>query len=149
MKSIDRNHPGQAGKIHLANLIWFPRTHREIVTPRKGCQPCIKIGKSIKPVIPKNITSQLSSLNEPNKEIQLDFIGQIQDENLKNTYILASVDRYSRYSQGKVHHNCDTKAAIDCLNKYIKFHCITRNIRCDQAQAFKSRQFVILCSTTK
>ena len=32
MNSIHRNHPGQSGMMLLANLIWFPRFHREIVT---------------------------------------------------------------------------------------------------------------------
>ena len=31
MNLIHRNHPGQSGVMHLANLIWFPRIHREIV----------------------------------------------------------------------------------------------------------------------
>ena len=30
MNSIHRNHPGQSGMMHLANMIWFPRIHREI-----------------------------------------------------------------------------------------------------------------------
>ena len=46
MNSIHRKHPGQSGMIHLANLIWFPRIHREIVTLTQNCQPCIKIGKN-------------------------------------------------------------------------------------------------------
>ena len=32
MNSIHRNHPSQSGMMTLANLIWFPRIHREIVT---------------------------------------------------------------------------------------------------------------------
>ena len=44
MNSIHKKHPGQSGMMHLANLIWFPRIHREIVTLTQNCQPCIKIG---------------------------------------------------------------------------------------------------------
>ena len=53
MNSIHRNHPGQSGMMHLANLIWFPRIHRESVTLTQNCQPCIKIGKKLKPIITK------------------------------------------------------------------------------------------------
>ena len=145
MNAIHRKHPGQTGMMHLANLIWFPRIHREIVTLTQNCQPCIKIGKNLKPLIPKNKISELPPLVEPNEEVQLDFAGPITDEHYKESYILASVDRYSRYPHAKVYHNCDAETAISYLNQYIKFHGIPRNIRCDQAQEFKSRQFEIFC----
>ena len=75
----------------------------------------------------------------------MDFAGPIPDEKHKESCILASVDRYSRYPHAKVYHNCDAETAIEYLNQYIKFHGIPRNIRCDRAQAFKSRQFEIYC----
>ena len=111
----------------------------------QDCQPCIKTGKNLKPLIPKNRTSELPTLMEPNEEVQLDFAGPIIDEKHRESYILASVDRYSRYPHAKVYHNCDAETAIEYLNQYIKFHGVPRNIRCDQAQAFKSRQFEINC----
>ena len=146
MNSIHRNHPGQSGMMHLANMIWFPRIHREIVTLTQNCQPCIKIGKNLKPIIPKSQLANLPPLYEPNEEIQMDFAGPILDEQNNDSYILASVDRFSRYPHAKVYHNCDTDTAIKYLEKYTKFHGIPRNIRCDQAQAFKSRQFEIFCN---
>ena len=76
----------------------------------------------------------------------MDFAGPILDEQNNDSYILASVDRFSRYPHAKVYHNCDTDTAIKYLEKYIKFHGIPRNIRCDQAKAFKSRQFEIFCN---
>ena len=96
MNAIHRKRPGQTGMMHLANLIWFPRLHREIVTLFQNCQPCIKIGKNLKPLIPKNRKSELPPLMEPNEEVQLDFVGPIIDEKHKESYILASVDRYSK-----------------------------------------------------
>ena len=146
MNSIHRNHPGQSGMMHLANLMWFPRIHREIVTLIQNCQPCTKIGKNLKPIILKSKIAQLPPLQEPNEEIQLDFAGSITDEQQKDSHILASVDRFSRYPHAKVYNNCDTDTAIEYLEKYIQFHDIPRNIRCDQAQAFKSRQFEIFCN---
>ena len=82
---------------------------------------------------------------QPNEEVQLDFAGPIIDKEHKESYILASVYRYSKYPHAKVYHNCDAETAIEYLNQCIKFHGIPRNIRCDQAQAFKSRQFEIYC----
>ena len=102
MNAIHRKHPGQTGMMHLANLIWFPRIHREIVTLTQNCQPCITIGRNLKPLIPKNKISELPPLVETNEEVQLDFAGPITDEQYKESYILASVDRYSRYPHAKV-----------------------------------------------
>ena len=141
MNSIDRNHPGQSKMMHLANLIWFPRIHREIVTLTQNCQPCIKIGLNLKRIIPKSKFTQLPILLEPNEEIQLDFAVPIMDKQLKYSYILASVDRLSKYPNAKVYHNSDRETAIAYLEKNIEFHGIPRNIRCDRAQALKSRQF--------
>ena len=87
MNAIHRKHPGQSGMMHLANLIWLPRIHREIVTLTQNCQPCIKIGKNLKPLIPKNKISELPQLTEPNEEVQLDFAGPVLDEKHKESYI--------------------------------------------------------------
>ena len=117
MNSIQGNHPGQSGLMHLANLIWFPGIHREIVMLTQKSTPCIKIGKVLKPIIPKSTTTQLPTLSEPNQEIQLDFTGPIPEEQLKDSYILASLDRFSRYPHAKVYHNFDANTAIAYLEK--------------------------------
>ena len=104
------------------------------------------MGKNLKPIFPKSKIAQLPPLQEPNEEIQLDFADSITDEQQKDSHILASVDRFSRYPHAKVYHNCDTDTAIEYLEIYKKFHDIPRNIRCDQVQAFKSRQFEIFCN---
>ena len=83
MNSIHRKHPGQSGMMHLANLIWFPRIHREIVNLTQNSQTCIKKGKNLEPLIPKNKNSQLPPLMKPNEEVQLDFTGPITDEHHK------------------------------------------------------------------
>ena len=84
---------------------------RKIVILTQNCAPCIKIGMNLEPVIPKNITSQIPPLYEPNEEAQMDFAGPIQDEHLKNSKILSSVDKYSRYKHAKVYHQCDSETA--------------------------------------
>ena len=90
INSVHRDHPGKSGMIHLTNLIWFRRIHREFIRLTQNCPHCIKIVKNLESIISKNVTSQLPPLNEPNEEIQLDFEGPIQDKNLKDSYILAS-----------------------------------------------------------
>ena len=67
--------------------------------------------------------------------------GQYKTQNYKNTYILASVYRYSRYPLEKVYHNCDT--ALSYIEEYIKFHGIPRNIKIGSAHAILSKKYEI------
>ena len=147
INAVHRTHPGQVGMIRLANLIWFPQIHRTIALRAENCRQCLDQGKNLKPIIPKSNLGTLPKLSEPNEELQIDFAGPIVNTKNNNNeqYILAVVDRFSRYPSALVHTNCDTQTAIEFLNQYCKFHGIPRSIRCDQAQAFKSRAFEIYC----
>ena len=142
--SVHKTYPGQAGMIYLAQLIWYPQIHRDIVALAQRCKQCTKTGKNLKPIIPKNKYTDLPPLSEPNAEIQMDFAGPLTYNN-KDTHILVTVDRYSRYPHAEICNNCDTDTAINYLKDYIKIHGIQRSIRCDQAQAFKAKNFEIYC----
>ena len=75
----------------------------------------------------------------------MNFAGPISYKNsTQNNYILVTVDRLSRFSHAETFHRCDTETAIDYLEKYCKLHGIPRPIRCDQAQAFKAKEFDIV-----
>ena len=94
----------------------------------------------------KQNLGKLPTLEEPNEELQMDFAGPIPFRNHVDIYyILVTVDRYSRFPTAQVYKNCDTSTAIENLEEYCKFHGIPRSLRCDQAQAFKSRDFNVLC----
>ena len=74
----------------------------------------------------------------------MDFAGPIPYKNsTQNNYILVTVDRLSRFPHAESFHNCDTETAIEYLEKYCRLHGIPRSIRCDQAQAFKAKEFEI------
>ena len=74
------------------------------------------------------------------------FAGPIPYKNSShNNYILVTVDRLSRCPHAEIFHNCDTDTAIDYIERYCKLHAIPRSIRCDQAQAFKAKEFEIFC----
>ena len=87
-------------------------------------------------------------MSEPNGEIQMDSAGPIAN-NIKDTYILVTKNRYSRYPHAETYTNCDTDTAMSYLKEYIKFHGIPRSVRCDQAQAFKAKNFEIFCKDNK
>ena len=146
INSLHQTHPGQSGLLQLADLVWFPRILREVIAKAQSCGDCIKKGKNLKPVMPKNSLGILSKLSEPNEEVQLDFAGPIPfREHKQNYYILASIDRLTRYPHAEVFKDCDAQTAINFLEQYCRFHGIPRSLICDQAQAFKSREFEIFC----
>ena len=146
LQTVHSKHPGQAGMLALAKLIWYPHIHSEIVAQAQSCKHCIDKGKNLKPIIARTNLGSLPTLVEPNEEIQMDFAGPIPfKNNTQNNYILVTVDRLSRYPHAEIFNNCDTNTAIEYLESYCKVHGIPRSIRCDQAQAFKAKEFDIFC----
>ena len=143
--SLHQTHPGQTGMLRLADLVWFPRIHRDVTTKAQSCGDCIKKGKNLKPLITKNSLGTLPKLTEPNEEFQLDFAGPIPFREQKQNYILVSLDRLTRFPHAQVFKDCDTETALIYLSEYCQFRGIPRSIRCDQAQAFKAREFKIFC----
>ena len=130
----------------LARLIWYPHIHSEIVAQAQSCRHCIGKGKNLKSIITKNNIGTLGKLTEPNEEIQMDFAGPIPfKNNTQNNYILVTVDRLSRFPHAETFNNCDTNTAIEYLESYCRLHGIPRSIRCDQAQAFKAKEFELFC----
>ena len=130
----------------LVKLVWWPHMHSEIVSKSKACRHCTNKDKNLEAIIPKNQLGNLPKLKEPNEEIQMDFAGPIPYKNkTQNDYILVTVDILSRFPHAETFHNCETETAIEYLEKYCKLHGIPRLIRCDQAQAFKAKEFKIFC----
>ena len=146
INSIHQTHPGQLGMLRLADLIWFPRIHRDVTYKAQSCSDCIKNGKILKAIQTKSQLGTLPKLIEPKEEIQMDFAGPLSfREHKDDYYILVTVDRLTRYPHVKVFKNCDTETALKYLEEYCNFHGIPRSIRCDQAQAFKAREFELYC----
>ena len=52
--SIYQTHSGQLGMLRLADLIWFPRIHRDVTYKAQSCSDCIKNGKKLKAIQTKS-----------------------------------------------------------------------------------------------
>ena len=142
--SLRQTHPGQTEMLRLADLVWFPRIYRDVTTKAQSCGDCIKKGKNLKPLITKISLGTLTKLTEPNEEVQLEFARPIPFREHKQNYdILVSVDRLTRFPHAQFLKDCDTETALNYLSEYCQFHGIPRSIRCDEAQAFKARDFEI------
>ena len=52
VEAIHATHPGSWGMKDMATHAWWPYMHRDIVTKTAKCNPCLKIGKNLKSIIP-------------------------------------------------------------------------------------------------
>ena len=108
------------------------------------CLPCKMSGKNIKPNIPSTEINSLPPLDNPNEEIQLDFIGPMTENN-RRFYILLSMDRYSKWPAASFCTSTDGETAVKFLDQYIRLNGIPKTIRTDKATAFTGRLFRDFC----
>ena len=64
-----------------ARHFWWPKMTEAIQKKCESCIPCKMFGKSIKSDIPSTEKNHRPRLENPNEEIQLDFIGPITVDN--------------------------------------------------------------------
>ena len=62
-------HPGQIGMLDVSEHAFWPRMKRELIFKAQTCKACTQIGKNLKSMAPKNKSTPLALLREPNEEI--------------------------------------------------------------------------------
>ena len=101
---------------------------RQIQLTAANLRECKKIGNNLKSVIPKGDGTPLEVLEEPNQEIQLNFLGRYRRfGGLISAF--SSVDRFSKFPSLQV-----TLEGIikNFLENYFALHAILCVIRTDQ-----------------
>ena len=119
LEDIHSTHPGSFAMRSLAQNIWWPYIHRDILAKASECKACTEIGKNLKSVIPHRKWTPLPKCSEPNDEIQLDFGGPILNEKGKEQYFITSIDKYSKLPTAEIVNNASGPNVIKLLNKYI------------------------------
>ena len=147
MDALHLTHPGQGGMLEAAKHVWYPYLHRDIVATAQNCKNCREKSKNFKLISGKQHYTTLDAVVEPNEEIQLGFAGPLPDENDKEVYILVGVDRFSRFPYSKVVSNNKADTIIRFMQNHIVNQGVPRAIRCDQAQGFRAKKFLIYCKT--
>ena len=145
LEDIHSTHPGSFAMLSLAQNIWWPYIHRDILAKASECKACTEIGKNLKSVISHRKWAPLPKCSEPNDEIQIDFGGPILNEKGIEQYFITSIDRYSKYPTAEKVNNASAPNVLKFLNKYIYQHGVPRTIRLDQARCFtgKSLKFSV------
>ena len=100
--AIHATHPGTWWMTDMATQAWWPNMHRDKATKTAKCNPCVKIFKNLKTIIPANKWAPLKLCKVPNEEIQIDFGGPIYNEKNQEIYFLACIDRFSKFLTAEV-----------------------------------------------
>ena len=132
--------------LSLAQTIWWPYIHRDILAKATECKACTEIGKNLKSVISHRKWAPLPKCSEPNDEIQIDFGGPILNEKSIEQYFITSIDRYTKYPIAEIVNNASGPNVLKFLNEYIYQHGVPRTIRLDQARCFTGKKFDIFCT---
>ena len=104
--------------LSLAQNIWWPYIHRDILAKASECNACTENGKNLKSVIPHCKRAPLPKCVEPNDEIQIDFGGPKLYEKGIEQYFITSLGRYSMYLTAEIINNASGTNVIKTLNKY-------------------------------
>ena len=119
LEDIHSTHPGSFAMLSLAQNIWWPYIHRNILAKASECKACTEMSKNLKSVIPQRKWAPLPKCVEPNDEIQVDFVGPILNEKGIEQYSITSIDRYSKYPTAEIVNNASGTNEIKFLNNFI------------------------------
>ena len=144
--AIHATHPGTWGMTDMASHAWWPYMHRDLATKTAKCNPCVKIGKNLKSIIPTNKWAPLRLCKVPNEEIQIDFGGPIYNEKNQEVYFLACIDRFSKFPSAEVFENANADNILKFLQEYVLLHGIPRAIRLDQARCQTGQRIKTFCN---
>ena len=123
--------------------------HRDIITKPAKCNPCVKIGKNLKSIIPSSKWAPLKLCKVPIKENQIDFGGQLFIEKNQEVYFLACIDRFSKFPTAEVFDRANADNILKFLQGYVLLHEIHRTIRLDQARCRTGQQIKAFCNQNK
>ena len=135
MEAIHAKHPESWGMTDMATHAWWPYLHCDIITKTTKCNPCVKIGKNLKSIIPASKWAPLTLYKKiPNEEFKIEFGGPIYNEKNQEIYFLACIDRFFQFPSAEVFGRANSDNILTFPQKYIWLHGITRSIRLDQAR---------------
>ena len=80
---------------------------------------------------------KLPVLNEPGKEIQIDFSGKLHSKHVTDEpYNFIGIDRYSKWPVVRVCKSTETKGAIKFLESFSHLYGVPEETKSDRGNAF-------------
>ena len=92
VEAIHATHRGNWGITDMVMHAWWSFMHRDLLSKTARCDPCVKIGKNLKSIIPSSKWAPLKLCKVPNDENKIEFGGPIHSEKNQEVYFLARID---------------------------------------------------------
>ena len=118
LKRIHQGHPGQEAMLGVSQYLWWPHVHKDIVNLTEECRSCTRYGKNVKYLIPIKASKPLPLLTQPGQEVQLDYAGPLENHRGKKIYLLAALDKYSKFLLVKVTKSTSGKCTVNVFRSY-------------------------------
>ena len=144
IRVLHKDYPAINKITTAAQHFWWPQMTEAIQKQCESCILCKMSGENIKSNLQNTETNNLPPLDNPNEEIQLDFIRPITVDN-RRFHILLSMDRFSKWLAAKFCTSPDGETAIKLLEQDVQLNGIPKTIRTDKATAFTGGLFRDFC----
>ena len=119
IKTLHETHPGQFGRIYLAQYVWWPHIKSQIYFDGINCSEVTSAVKNLETIIPNSQISEIPPLLELNEELNIDIAGPFDLCWGSNKYILLCIDRFSNFPSAKITSSTSAKTVIEFLQDYI------------------------------
>ena len=138
-EDIYSTHPRSFAMLSLAQNLWLPYIHHDMLAKASECKACTEIGKNLKPVIPRSKWSPLPNCIGPNDELQVDFVRPIINEKGIEQYFLTGIYRYSKNPTLEILNNASIPNENRFIKTYIYNHDVHCKIRLDKVKCLKGK----------
>ena len=130
-------HPGITRTYYFIKMKNLPYSIEEVRKIVNGCRVCAEI----KPRFHKLIESHLIKATQPMERLSIDFKGPLPSS-YKNKYLLAVVDKYSRFPFAFACSNIESQTVINCLQQIFYLFGAPGYVHSDQGKSFVSNEIV-------
>lgn len=141
---INLAHEGHQGivksKQRLRTKVWWPGADKDIERKCKSCHGCQVVGKA-------NFPEPIKSTplpTEPWQHLATDILGPLPD----GSYLLVTVDYYSRFFEVDILKSITTEKVIECLERIFCRFGLPESLKTDNASYFTSIEFENFLSTS-
>lgn len=127
----------------IRSLYWFPKIKKIVTKYVKNCLNCI-FSKSINGKKEGKLFP-IPKYARPFHTLHIDHLGPFVKTTLGNTYILVTVDSFTKFVFISSVRNTKSRVVVNELNKIFKVFGNPKRLICDAGSAFTSHMFVNFC----
>ena len=129
-----------------ANYVWFPPIYKSIQAQARTYVECTQPGKNLACFTNVKQSVERPKITKSFDELELDFMGLLNENPQSQRYLIIAVDRYSRLPFAQCC-NAPTTDNTKRLLELEKVFGLPKAIRSDQGTAFKAESMLTWCKS--